>query len=103
MSRHQLARLVDLPLPIESIQQSDEDVLDGVGKVVEPGTVIAGEPRRWDVEISSQVDSYRAVQHTPPRLDMTVLLRVVVPDPLQRLMNGIRIGKDVKRGFPISM
>src|SRR3954464_14358516 len=95
MSRHQLARLVDLPVPIERIQQSDADVLDGVGKVVEPGAVIAREPRRWDVEISSQVDSHRAVQHTPRRLDTTLLL--VLPGPLQRLMNGIGIRKDVKR------
>src|ERR1700716_787463 len=42
MARHQTRREVDLPLPIESVEQSGSEGLDIGGQIVEEGAAVAG-------------------------------------------------------------
>src|ERR1700704_782916 len=43
MARHQTRREVDLPLPIESVEQSGSEGLDIGGQIVEEGAALAGD------------------------------------------------------------
>ena len=74
-----------------------------VGKVVQPIAVFAGQPRWWHIEVAGEVDRHRPVKHPARRLDPAILLAVVCPDPLQRLVNGVGVGEDVKGRFPVGM
>jgi hypothetical protein len=95
MTRDQPTGRVDLPLAVECLQQSLAESRDVVGKVVEPIAIFARQPRWRHVEISGEVDRHRPVKH-PARCLAPNNLRGVCPDPLQRLVNGVGISKDVK-------
>ena len=79
MARDQSAGRVDLLLAIERLQQSRADVLDAVGKIIQPIAVLAGQPRWRHVEIAGEVDRHRPVKHPAHRLDPAALLAVVCP------------------------
>ena len=43
------------------------------------------------------------MKHATGRVDPAILLAVVCPGPLQRLVNGVGVGEDVKRRLPVGM
>jgi hypothetical protein len=103
MARDQAAGLIDLPLAIERVQESRADVLDCVGKVVEPVAGLAWEPRRRHVEVAGEIDRHRPVEHPPHRVDRTGVPALLRPDPFQRLVNGVGIGEGMEGRFPVGM
>ena len=73
MARGQAAGCIDLPLAIERVQQSRANVLDRVGKVVEPVAGLAWEPRRRHAEVAGEIDRHGPMKHSPHRVDPSVV------------------------------
>ena len=103
MARDQTADQVDLPLAIESLQQSRADVPDVGRKVVQPITAFAWQPIWRHVEVTGEVEGHCPVQHPTHRLDPASPLALLSPDPLQDLVYGIGIREDVQGRLPVSM
>src|SRR3954465_4521465 len=96
MARGQPSGRVDLPLAIEGAQQSRTDFLDPVGKVVQLIAAFAGQPCGWHVEVAREAARHGSVKDSTGRVGLAVLLSFVCPNPLQCLVDGVRVGEDVE-------
>ena len=103
MARDQPSGRVDLPLAIECAQQSRADFLDCVGKVIQPIAAFARQPRRRHVQVAGKIDRHGSVKNSTGRGDTAILLVIVCLGPLQRLVNGVGVGEDVKGRLPVGM
>jgi hypothetical protein len=72
MASHETCREVDLPLPVQGVEQSDAERLGIGGQIVGPiiGT-IARDSGRWHVQITREVERHRAVQNAAYGLEVT--------------------------------
>ena len=103
MARDQTADQDDLPLAIESLQQSRADNVDVGREVVQPIIAFAWQPIWRHIEVAGEVEGHCPVQHPPHRLDPASPLALLSPDPLQDLVYGIGIREDVQGRLPVSM
>ena len=72
MACHETCREVDLPLPVEGIEQGDAERLGFGGQIVEPITAVARDAGRRHVEITREVERHRAVQDAAHGLEVEV-------------------------------
>ena len=63
MPCHEPCREIDLSLPVEGVEQGGADHLRIGGQVVELLAFLAGDAGRRHIEIASQVERHRSVQH----------------------------------------
>ncbi len=99
MACHQARRDLDLPLPVEGVEQRDSECLDTGGKIIKTVATLAGDARRRHVEIAGEIERDRSVQDAAHGLGMAVGRGD--PNPLDHLMDGIGMGEDVVGCFPV--
>ena len=80
MARDETCGNVDLPLPVEGVEQSDTDLLRIGGQIVEHVAAVARNAGWRHIEIAGEVERHRSVQDATHRLDVALPLRR--PDPL---------------------
>jgi hypothetical protein len=72
MACHEKCREVDLPLPVEGIEQSGSESLDIGGQTVEEVGAVAGDARWRHVQIAGEIERHRAVQNAAYGLGVAV-------------------------------
>src|SRR5271165_2306778 len=86
MPRHELCRMINLSLAVERVEQSDLDRLLICRKIVEPLPALAWNTGRRHIEVASEIEGHRTVQHSPCR-------RQVIdggdPDPPEHLAERV--------------
>ena len=94
MRGYETCREVDLPLPIEGIEQGDTERL-GIGRqIVQPiFGAVARDAGERHVKITGEVERHRAMQDAAHGLEVAVL--VCGLDPLKHPVDGVGIGEDV--------
>ena len=98
LPRHELCRMINLSLAVERVEQSDPDRLLICRKIVEPLPTLAWNTGRRHIEVASEIEGHRTVQHSPCR-------RQVIdrgdPDPAEHLAERVGVGEDVVRLLPV--
>src|SRR5258707_6143466 len=61
---HKTRREIDLPLPIEGIQQSRAQPLGIAGQIREPIVTVAGDAGGRHIEIAGEIERHRSEEHT---------------------------------------
>jgi hypothetical protein len=102
MRGYETCREVDLPLPIEGIEQGDAERL-GIGRqIVQPiFGAVARDAGGRHVNITGEVERHRAMQDAAHGLEVAVL--VCGLDPLEHPADGVGIAEDVMGCLPVGM
>ena len=93
-------RRTDLLLAVKGVEQSSADLRGHDRQVIEPLAAVAGQCCWRYIQISGEIERHRAVEEAVRGLDG---LGRPAADPLERLVDGVRVGEDVVRGFPIGV
>ena len=67
MPRHEPCRKINLSLAVEGVEQSGPDRLLIGRQIVEPLAILARNTGRRHIEVASEIEGHRAVQHGPRR------------------------------------
>ena len=98
MTGDKACRCTDLLLAVKGVEQSSADLLGRDRQVIERLAAFAGQ-RCWRyIQISGEIERHCAVEEAARGFDG---LGCPATDPLERLIDGVRVGEDVVRGFPI--
>jgi len=97
---NQVRRRTDLLLAVKGVEDRSEDVFGTDRQVIEPLAVLAGWRRRRDIQVPGEIERHCPMEEAARDLDG---VRRAGANPLESLMNGVRVGEDVVGSFPIRM
>ena len=100
MPCHEPCRMINLSLAIERVEQSGLDRLLIGRKIVEPISTFAWNTGRRHIEVASEIESHRTMQHTPRRGQV---IDGGDPDPPEHLAECVGVGENVVRRLPVGV
>src|SRR5215472_2094258 len=91
-------RCADLLLAVKGVEQSSADLLGRDRQVIKPLAAVARQHCWRYIQISGEIKRHCAVEEATRGFDG---LGYPAADPLERLVDGVRVGEYVMGGFPI--
>src|SRR6202035_5745627 len=93
-------RGTDLLLAVEGVEKSSAHLLGRDGQVIEPLAAFAGQRGWGHIQVSGEVKRHCPVEEAAYSFSG---VRRSPADALERLVDGVCVGKDMVSGFPVRM
>ena len=103
MAGDKAGRHIDLVLPVEGIEQSSANLPGRGGQFVEPVIALARQWCRRHIQIASEIERHGAVEEAAHGFYRATSFGRPAADPLEHLVDRVRIGEDVVGSFPVGM